>query len=127
MILNGSASRLSIVLDDFADDERIAAIGNDHDELVAAEPADLAAIAGDVGQAVADFDQQLVAGRMTERVVDVLEAVEVEQRDRGRLLAAVAGQQASQLLLQGQAVGQAGELVIVRDALELRLGALAGR
>ena len=48
------------------------------------EPADRAAVAGDFRQAMADLDQQLVAGRVTERVVDVLEAVEVEQRDRVR-------------------------------------------
>ena len=68
-------------VDEFAHDQRIAASGNDHDEFVAAETADLATIAGDLDQTLADFDQQLVAGRMAERIVDVLEAVEIEQRD----------------------------------------------
>ena len=89
---NGSASRLSIVSTISADHARVAAIGHDDDELVAAEPAHLVAAAGDVAQALADLDQQLVAGRMAERVVDVLEAVEIEQRDRTSA-AAVAGQQ----------------------------------
>ncbi len=79
-------------------------------------------VARDVHQALTDLNQQLVAGRMTERIVDVLEAVEIEQGDRGRLLAPLR-QQASELLLQREAVGKPGELVIVRDALELLLGA----
>ena len=91
--------------------------GDDHDELVAAEAADLAAVARNVHQALADLDQQLVAGRMAERIVDVLEAVEIEQRDRRRT--AGAAQEASKLSLQGEAVGKPGELVVVRDALEL--------
>ena len=112
-------------LDHLAHDQRIAASGDDHDELVAAEPADLAAVARDLHQALADLDQELVAGRMAERIVDVLEAVEIEQRDRRRL--AVAAQEAPQLLLKGKAVGKPGELVVVRDALELLLGAHADR
>jgi hypothetical protein len=71
-------------IDDVADHQRIAAIGNDHDELVAAEPEHLAAVAAALrrfDQAPANLDQQAVADRMPERVVHVLEAVEVEQRD----------------------------------------------
>ena len=96
--------------------QRIAAIGQDHDELVAAEPARPSRRSPATSdQALADLDQQLVAGRVAERVVDVLEAVEIEQRDRGRLGAAVAGEQASQLLLQRQAVGQPGQLIVMRE------------
>ena len=43
-MMKGSVSRLRIGVDDFADDTRIAAIGNDHDEFVAAEPHDQADI-----------------------------------------------------------------------------------
>src|SRR5947208_15883681 len=56
---------------------------------------------------------------MPERVVHVLEAVEVEQRDRGWLLGAATGQKPAELLLQREPVGQAGELVVVGDALQL--------
>ena len=69
-------------LDDLAHDQRIAASGKDRDELVAAETAHLAAVAGDLHQPLSDLDQELVAGRMAERIVDVLEAVEIEQGDR---------------------------------------------
>ena len=37
---------------------------------------------------------------MAERVVDILEAVEIEQRDRDRPLGAVAGEQAAEHFLQ---------------------------
>ena len=56
-------------------------------------------LAGDLHQPLADLDQQLVAGRMAERIVDVLEAVEIEQRDRGRRRRAPL-KQPSELLLQ---------------------------
>ncbi len=62
---------------------------------------------------------------MSERVVHILEAIEVEQRDRGWLLGAAAGQKPAELLLQRKPVGQAGELVVVGDALQLILGASA--
>ena len=71
-------------VDEAADGDRIAAIGHDHHELVAAEAADLAAVARHLDQALADLDQELIAGRMAERIVDVLETVEIEHGDRGR-------------------------------------------
>jgi hypothetical protein len=66
-------------------------------------------------------------GRVAERVVHVLEAVEVEQRDRRRPIAAFAGEQAPQLLLQRQPVGQAGQLIIMGEPPQLLLGLLAAR
>ena len=114
-------------LDDVADDARVPAARDDHHELVAAEPAhqaDLAAELGDVDETLADLDEQLVAGRMTERIVDVLESVEVEQHDGCRPLAGVAGEQAPQLLLQREPIRQAGQLVVMREPPELLLGSL---
>jgi hypothetical protein len=51
-------------------------------ELVAAKPRDQVVRAHAVADALRRFLQQLVAGRVAERVVDVLEAVEVEEHDR---------------------------------------------
>ena len=51
-------------------------------ELVAAEPADLAVLADHRGEALRDLLEQGVADRVAERVVDVLEAVEVDQEER---------------------------------------------
>ncbi len=75
---------------------------------------------------MAHLDEQFVAGRMSERVVHILEAVEVEQRDGARSVAAVAGEQPSQLLLQQQAVRQSGQLVVVRQPAQLLFRLLAG-
>ena len=108
-------------VDDLGDDARIAAVRDDHDEFVAAEPADLAAARGHAGEALRHLDQQPVAGRMTDGVIDVLEAVEIEQRDGGR----ATGFQSDQLVVERHAIGQAGQLIEVREVAELLLGLLA--
>ena len=51
-------------------------------ELVAAEAGDGLVPAQRVAQALGDRDDQLVAGRVAEAVVDDLEAVEVEEQHR---------------------------------------------
>ena len=82
--------------------------GQDH-ELVAAEPGhDVVRVAHHLGQPLAEHGQQVVAGVVAERVVDVLEAVQVEQ-DHGE--AALAGQHRLGALAGGAPVEQAGELV----------------
>ena len=53
-----------------------------HDELVTPQARHGVRGAHDVGQPRADLDEQLVAGLVTERVVDGLEAVDVEQEHR---------------------------------------------
>ena len=64
--------------------------------------------------------QQRVADRMAERVVDGLEAVEIEEQ-HGELLAAAASA-CSMLLAEQHAVGQIGERVVARHVHDLRLG-----
>ena len=71
-------------IDDLYDDARIAAVREDHNKFVAAEPADLAAARGHAGEPLRHLNQQPVAGRITYGVIDILEAVEIEQRDRGQ-------------------------------------------
>ena len=51
-------------------------------KLVAAEPRDEAALANRGDQPRGNFLKQHVANRVTERVVDGLEPIEVEDRDR---------------------------------------------
>ena len=95
-------------------------------ELVAAEP----------GQGVAGPDrardpaghraQQLVADRMAERVVDLLEAVEVEEEDRGQAtFAAGMGQGLAKPVEQQGAVRQPGQRVVQGQPPDARLGRLA--
>ena len=52
-------------------------------ELVAAEPGDGVVLAQGVAQAIAADREQAVAGGVTERVVDALEVVEIEEGDDG--------------------------------------------
>ena len=64
--------------------------GADQHELVAAQPGQQVAGAGDVADALGDLDEHLVPGGVPERVVDELEVVEVDvqRRDRRRRRAA---------------------------------------
>ena len=100
-----------------------------HDgELVAAEAGDDVGLAHALAQRAADGADDLVAGLVAARVVDVLEAVEVEQEQRAA--AAVAGgvaDELGQLLVEAAAVEQVGQRVVVGQVLELGLEALALR
>ena len=60
---------------------RIATIRHRQNEFIAAEPAKSHIARRELGHAVSNFLQQTVAGRMAERIVDVLESVEIEHRD----------------------------------------------
>ena len=79
-----------------------------HHELVAPEPADQAVRSADVVEPAGHGAQQLVSCAVAQRVVDHLEAVEVEEQqdDVGPLLDEVL-----QPLQEGGPVGQAGERV----------------
>ena len=94
-------------------------------ELIAAEPRHRIVAAGPVAQraaqALGQVDQQAVAGFVSEAVVDRLEVVEVEVADRQQEAFALAGAHGvAQQLREAGAVGQAGQLVGVGLALELR-------
>ena len=97
-----------------------------HDELVAAQARHGVGGAHDLGQARADLDQQLVAGLVAERVVDRLEAVDVEQQ-HGHAEAEARGAAEGVLdaVEEQRAVGQAGERVVQRLVAHDRLRALA--
>ena len=99
-----------------------------HDELVAAEPRDDVARAQAFAQARAHLAQQHVAGLVAERVVDDLEAVEVDEQHRE--LAVVAPRRLDrqpEQLREHHAIRQAGEAVVRREVLDALLGALARR
>ena len=79
-------------------------------------------------EALRDRLQQLVAARVAERVVDDLEAVEVEEQDRGAALGVVALGAADRLVEaveEEHAVGQPGERVVQRVVLQALLGLAA--
>ena len=101
-------------------------------ELVAAEARDGVAGAGRGAQAARDARQQLVAGRVAERVVDELEAVEVEEEQADRAQRAAGGdvalhplQRDVRPLEQQRAVRQAGQRVAHGERGQPALGVLA--
>jgi hypothetical protein len=70
-----------------------------------------------LGEARSDAAQQLVAGVVAERVVDHLEAVEVEQEDgRRRAAAAHARERAREAVAEQLAIRQPGQRVVQRAA-----------
>ena len=124
---SGLAIDFEDVLAEPVDRVAVAADGLEDDELVAAQPSDEMAARG-LQQALPGLDQQSVPGRMTERVVDDLELVEIEAMERKQ--AAVALRRAEQmveLLLEHGAVGKPGEHVVERELGDplLALGDLA--
>ena len=72
------------------------------------------------------LDQESIANRMAERIVDVLEAVEIdiEQRKGGRA-AAGGDEELLQPLDEGRAVGEPGQRIGARQPRDLFLGDLA--
>ena len=97
-----------------------------HDgELVAAEARDGVLRAHALLQARGGGAQDAVAGGVAERIVDVLEAVQVEEQHRdAAALPARAHDRARQPLRQQRAVGQAGQRVVVGQVAQFLLGAL---
>ena len=95
--------------------------GQDERELVAADAAGELAAARDAAQARADLREHLVAGDVAVRVVQLLEPVEVHDRDgERRALAIRARDLAGQPLLERAAVGEARQRVGRRAPLERR-------
>jgi hypothetical protein len=85
----------------------------DQDELVPAEPAHDVGVPGRQGQASSDLDEQLVPGRVPQRVVDLLEVIHVAEQHGGPASGAPAvGQGLAQLVEHQRAVGQPGELIM---------------
>lgn len=95
-------------------------------ELVPTEPRDGVAGAHRGLEPLGDLDQEPIARAVPERVVDDLEAVEVEEEDRQRQLAVRASLQGDrQPIHEERPVRQPGEPVVqrlAREALGDRLG-----
>ena len=94
-----------------ADGDLSVRVADENGELVASEPRGEILLADGAGQTARELGQQLVAGTVTPRVVDRLEAIEVEVENGGRAGAPL------ELLLhrleQVDPVRQAGEGVVV--------------
>ena len=98
----------------------------DERELVPAEPGQGVAAADDPAEPAGDAAQQRVPGRVPERVVDVLEVVEIDEQHRDPSAVAPGQRQGPPEPVPEQgAVRQAGEIVVVRQVADAVLGLLA--
>ena len=98
----------------------------DDDELIARPAPDDLAVVGVAAQALGDQAQQVIARWMTEGIIDLLEAVKVDEQDRQRLLVALgAGNRLVSIGQQQIAVGQPGEAVVERQLTDLQARAIA--
>ena len=92
-----------------------------HRKFIAADTADDVALAKDARQHLGRIDDQPVAGRMTLRVIDVLQPVQVEEDQQA--LGMRAARHSPTLLREQQEtapVAQAGQFVRERHLLEFR-------
>ena len=102
----------------------VAVRQHDH-EFVAAEPSQHVARLDLRAQALGKLHQQFVAGRMPERIVDVLEIVDIEERQR-HVFAGGAGLGCFRdQVAQARAVGQARQHVVIGQPRDLGAGFLA--
>ena len=97
-------------------------------ELVAAEPSQYIRFPQQRLQTRRHFDQQRVAGGMAERIVDLLEPIEVQEQNGERFFpAALARGGLFDFLYQGCAVGKPRQCVMVRQEGDALLRFLAFR
>ena len=126
--LNGSASRAATSSAAWraASSASVGELGQQDQELVAAEPGEHPRRPRCPRRRPGDPPQQPVAGAVAEGVVDELEVVEVDEQQRDRAARARAAvHAAAQLRLQLGAVGQPGQRVEVGEAGDLLLRAQA--
>jgi len=99
--------------------------GEQHDELVTAQACHGVFLAGAGFEPCGDHLQYRIANRMAERVVDVLEVVEVEKQQRAaQVVPLVQRGLLVQSVHQQGAVRQVGQRVVVGQVLDLRMGSL---
>jgi hypothetical protein len=103
--------------------QRTVDFRQDHDEFIAAQPGYQVAGPDAAAQALRHFLQQFVADVMAQRVVDVLEIVEIDQH-QGQLpgLPLADAQGVGELGIERQTVGQVGQRVVIGQ-----LGQTVGR
>ena len=96
--------------------------GRDHREFVPAQSRRAIAVAHGIGDAARRRAQDRVAGGVAVRVVDCLEAVEIQHEHRGEPLRRRSVDQPCQRLVKGAAIGHAGERVVIAKIAHAVLG-----
>ena len=105
----------------------VVKVGQDDREFVAAEPGHRIRFPDAAGQALGGLLEQFVTGVVAQGVVDLFEAVQVEEQD-GDLgsVPAAPGQGMGQAVHEQRAVGKLGQRIIVRLHAQLFLALLYG-
>src|SRR5205085_1048776 len=107
---------------------RIAVVAKLYDrEFVAAEPGDGVVLADAFAEPAGDLLQQGVTDRMAQRVVDILEVIEIETKYRELITALGEAERLFELFAEQRAVGQIGQRVMTRHMKDLFLGLLPFR
>ena len=102
----------------------VGRIGPDDGEFVSAQPRDNVGLAHAMAQPPGHRLEQFVAGRMTERIVDGLELIEVDRDQRDLVAAAIdADQRIVEHVAELQAVGQLGQPVMPGEIGDAGCGA----
>ena len=98
----------------------------DHDELVSAKAPERIGGPHDAVEPRGNRAQEFIADTMTERVVNRLEVVEVDEQRRDRRLAATRAREHLLDAIQDQcAVGEPGQRIVCRQERELLIRAVA--
>src|SRR5258708_88542 len=92
-------------------------------EFIAAEAGSGVTFAQIDEQAPADFLEQQVAGGMAETVIDLLEAVEIQTKQRGRIILARRRQHLVETLIEQQSIWKLGQDIVLRQELDTGFGA----
>ena len=100
-------------------------LGLDHRKLVPAQSSHQIGFADTVAQAVGDRPQQIVADRMAQRIVDILEVVEIEVKNGQPLTAHDPFERLLEPLPKQHPVCEAGERVVMGHVDNLGIGLLA--
>ena len=96
-----------------------ADLGEDQRELIAAEPAQHIVVAQVDRQALGELAQQAVAGIVAQRIVHLLELVQIDQQQRAGAAGFGRFQQHTLELSQKEVtVGQLGDRIVVRELVQ---------
>ena len=114
-------------LDDLLGDPRgiggVADVAQEYREFVAAEACHGVGLPDALTESSRRFAQQAIADRVTESVIDVLEAIEIHEQQGGMLSSRAVRRSVHQLGHEILAVGQLGQQVVVGAFLDVCLGA----
>lgn len=100
-------------------------IRHHNDELVSAHARNAVGFANGRKQALPHGREEDVADTVTKRVVDLFKEVDVNEEDRDSLLVVLSSEnRLTETLLEQRAVGEAGEVVVMREVVDV-IGATA--